>query len=134
MGDNVIEVRGPLFDGEAEKLLEEAVKTAQNQIANEALVQFQDLLDEHIRHNGGVYTGFVQKVDDGPDKVVNDGWGETNDLPYGLWLEGIGSRNAPVTVFEGYHSLEEAYLETEKFVDEITETVVNAYVDRINNG
>lgn len=131
---NEITTSGPLFDGIAEKLLEDMAKKIQNAVANEALVQFGDNLDEHIRHNGGVYTSFVEKSEEGPDVVVNDGWGETNDLPYGLWLEGIGSRNSPVTVFEGYHSLEDAYAATEEQVDEISQVVVDTYLEQINHG
>lgn len=134
MSDNVIEVSGPLFNGEAAGLMDEMCRQIQQEVAQVAYDEWTAGLDDSIRHNGHVYTDFAQVKEDGPDMVVNDGYGETNELPYGLWLEGTGSRNSPVTVFEGYHALEDAYAVTEQRVDDITEQVVSEYVDRVNNG
>lgn len=128
-----ISFSGPVFDGTAEELLKEMAEKIQETLAGRALTQWEENMDEHFRDNGGVYTGYAQVKNDGPDVVVNDGWGDTNELPYGLWLEGVGSRNAPVTVFEGYHSLEDAYTTIESQVEEVSQVVVDAYVDLINN-
>ena len=123
---------GPMFDGDAEQLLGEMVKQIQQEVASVAYDEWTAGMDDHFKHNGGVYTGFAQKKDEDADVVVNDGWGETNELPYGLWLEGIGSRNAPVTRFEGYHSLRDAYEVTEARVEDIGDEVASEYVARIN--
>ena len=49
------------------------------------------------------------------------------------WLEGIGSRNSPVTRFPGYHALREAYVVTDRAVPDIAQPRIDALIDRINN-
>jgi len=101
-------------------------------VADQAFTEWTANMEEHIRHSGPVYQTYAQNVVQGLDRVVNDGWSETNDLPYGPWLEGVGSRNSPVTIFPGYHSLEDAYTTTDEQVDELAEPIVDEYVEKIN--
>lgn len=128
-----IQTSGIFFEGLGD-LFEQMSNEIRDAVAGFAEDTFKENLDSHIRHNGGVYTGDIQNVVEDNDRVVNDGYGETNELPYGLWLEGIGRRNSPVTVFEGYHSMEDTVAATEDEEPNIATEIVYEYVDRINNG
>ncbi len=79
-----------------------------------------------------VQQSFVNIARRDPDLVVNDGWPESH-LPYGPWLEGIGSRNSPVTRFPGYFSLKRAADMVRRDTDGITAPIVDKYVREANS-
>ena len=128
-----VTLSGPLFDGRAAAWTKDAVTALRREVAEHALDAWQEGMDASFRVNGHVYESFAHTVDDGPDTLVNDGWSVTNDLPYGPWLEGVGSRNFPVTRFPGYHALRNAYVITDRAVPDIAQPRIDALVDRINN-
>lgn len=128
-----ISYSGPLFDGSAPGLLEQMVRGIRDTVADQAFVEWEANMEEHIRHSGPVYQSYAQVKDEGDDRVVNDGWEDTNELPYGPWLEGVGSRNSPVTVFPGYFSLRDAFEATRDRVPDLAEPVVDEYVEKIND-
>lgn len=130
MGDVVLS--GPVFDGRAAEWTGEAVARIGREVADYAHEVWDARMDATFRVNGHVYQSMAQVKDDGGDTVVNDGYGETNDLPYGLWLEGLGSRNSPVTRFPGYHNLRAAYVAADKAVPDVAEPRISDLVDRIN--
>lgn len=128
-----IEFSGPLFDGRAETLLEEMVGAIRRTVGDQALVEWEANMESHIRHSGPVYQTYAQVKDEGDATLVNDGWDDTNTLPYGPWLEGVGSRNAPVTVFPGYFSLRDAFETTTAQAEALAAPVVDEYVEKIND-
>jgi hypothetical protein len=121
---------GPLFD--EPELLDQMTKAIQDTVGDDLFVKWESLLEENIRHSGPIYQSFIQVKDTPDGAVVNDGWEENNELPYGPWLEGVGSRNSPVTRFPGYFSLRDAGDETEEQLQEIAQPVVDEYLERIN--
>lgn len=127
-----VRLSGPIFDGRADNWTRDAVDRIRRDVAEHAHDAWSEGLDASIRVNGHVYTSFTHVVDDGRDTLVNDGYGSTNDLPYGPWLEGIGSRNFPVTRFPGYHALREAFVVTDRAVPDIAQPRIDALVTRIN--
>lgn len=124
---------GPLFDNRADELLAEMCVEIQTTVGDQAFVEFETNLELNIKHSGPIYQSFVQVTDLDGARVVNDGYGQTNDLQYGLWLEGIGSRNYPVTKFRGYHALRDAFESTATQAEELAAPIIEEYVDRINN-
>jgi hypothetical protein len=124
---------GPLFDGRAADWTRDALKQIQDATADYAHATWDAGMEATFRINGHVYQSFARVTADGTDAVVNDGYGETNNLPYGLWLEGVGSRNSPVTRFPGYHNLRQAYVATDRAVPDIAAPHIDALVDRINH-
>jgi hypothetical protein len=130
-----IEVRfdGPMFDGRAATQLTEMCKGIQETVAKAAEDTWQSLMDASFRHPTGAYQSHVNIARDGSDLVVNDGWPDSR-LEYGPWLEGVGSRNSPVTRFPGYHALSRAAAETERSIPALTETVVDRHIEEINRG
>lgn len=128
-----VTMSGPVFDGRGDDLIDRMCTDIQTTVGDQAFVEFETNLELNIKHSGPIYQSFVQVSDLDGARVVNDGYGQTNDLQYGLWLEGIGSRNFPVTSFRGYHALRDAFESTEAQVEELAEPIIEEYVDRINN-
>ena len=131
MADDVI-LTGPLFDGRADEWTHAAVAGIRHDTAEHALDAWLEGMDATFRINGHVYESFAHVVDGDPETLVNDGYGVTNNLPYGLWLEGLGSRNSPVTRFPGYRNLRNAYDITDRAVPDIAAPRIDALTDRIN--
>jgi hypothetical protein len=124
---------GPMFDGRAVVQLAEMCKDVQETVAKAAEDTWQSLMDASFRHPTGAYQSHVNIARDGSDLVVNDGWPDSQ-LEYGPWLEGVGSRNSPVTRFPGYHALSRAAAETERNIPALTETVVDRHIEEIDRG
>lgn len=81
-----------------------AVDDVGREVALDATRNWNLLLESRIRINQYRYmSGNRIEPRDG-SWVVHDDIAK----PYGPWLEGVGSRNAPVTRFEGYHALRDA--------------------------
>lgn len=126
-----IHVSGPLFDGRAEHAMVELVKDIRKDVADHAEAVWQEKMTGSFRHSTGRYQSFVNIAEREKNLVVNDGWPESR-LPYGLWLEGIGSRNSPVTRFPGYFALKRAYEEVKSQVEQIAQPAVDKRVAEAN--
>lgn len=121
-------VQGGLFDGGWEAGLDGLVVDLVGAVSDTALEQWRANLDRSIKVNRQRYVGEtrVTRVDDG-HATVNDG-----TSVYGPWLEGQGSRNSPVTRFEGYDSAREAAEKVSATVDEVGAPVVVKFVEAMN--
>lgn len=128
-----VTLHGPVFDGRAADWSDRMVRDMRRTVADQALVEWETDLEASIRHSTPVYQLYPHVVEHDLDTVVNDGWGVTNDLPYGPWLEGVGSRNAPVTRFPGYHALRSAFESVKGQVHDLCEPVAEQYVERVNH-
>lgn len=124
---------GPAFDGRATDWLDKTLHDMERTVADHALVEWEADLEAAIRHSTPRYQLFLHVVDRDFDHVVNDGWGDTNDLPYGPWLEGVGSRNSPVTRFPGYHALRGAFESVKGQVADLCAPVAEEWVTRVNH-
>ncbi|MEV7470269.1 hypothetical protein AB0O20_27750 [Streptomyces kronopolitis] len=93
-----IVVRGPLFDGRAARAIQQATDDARDGIAEFAEEHVLALTGQYFRHPTGYYESQVTTTRVAADvAMVHD-----QGVVYGPWLEGVGSRNAPVTRFAGY--------------------------------
>lgn len=126
-----VTTQGPLFD-DAQDIIDAYIGKAERVLGERALDLVEANLQDSIRVNHGVYTSHIRMTQQDVGQVVDDGWGETNELPYGKWLEGIGSRNAPVTRFEGYHSFQRAAETLEEEKDQIAADVLDKYIGELN--
>lgn len=106
-----VDVSGPFFDGRADDAVEELCIDIRSDLATQGLVGVMSVLAAPhpvgIRERTPFYeTRLNISGDPTSDKtvVVND-----DDVIYGPWLEGIGSRNWPVTRFKGYAAFRKAY-------------------------
>lgn len=121
-------VQGGLFDGGWEAGMSELVVDLVGAVGDTVLDTWVEQLDKNIRVNQHRYTSTVRatRVDEST-VLVNDG-----TSVYGPWLEGQGSRNAPVTRFKGYGSAREATELVAAKVDEVAAPVVLRFVEAQN--
>jgi len=90
---------GPVFDGEAEAILDRYSQAAREKIAQEGISRIHFHLGEVLRHDTGRYEAAIHAEPQVDDIVITD-----TPVVYGPWLEGTGSRNFPKTRFRGYHT------------------------------
>lgn len=99
MADEVkVTVSGPLFDGRAQAAVARYVDDTRDTLAARAEDMVLAELGMVLRHPTGYYEGEIttDRVTPDTDRVSDGG------VVYGPWLEGVGSRNSPVTRFAGY--------------------------------
>lgn len=133
-GGVTTEVHGPIFDVRAERYADNLLTEAKQEIGDLALWRWQMNLEGSLQNPTGRYQSELHTVKRDQDVVVNDGWGETNMLPYGPWLEGVGSRNAPVTRFPGYFALRRAAAWTRTQVASYVAPIAEKWTRRMNDG
>ncbi|WP_318205389.1 hypothetical protein [Streptomyces sp. SCL15-4] len=93
-----IDFRGPLFDGRAERAIEDACTDARDDVADFAQEHALGLMRASFRNPTGYYESRVTTTRVSSEvALVHD-----QGVVYGPWLEGVGSRNSPVTRFPGY--------------------------------
>lgn len=127
-----LEFKGPIFDGRAEEAMRHLVSDVQSEVAKRAEDTWQSYMDASFRtQSPNGYQSHVNIAKRDKDLVVNDGWPESG-LKYGPWLEGVGSRNSPVTRFPGYFALRRAFVQVSGEVGEITKPIVDKYVAEAN--
>ena len=127
-----VEFSGPMFDGRAAEAMRKLAEEAQKTVAAYAEDTWRAFMDASFRtQSPGGYQSHVNVARRDKDLVVNDGWPDSG-LQYGPWLEGVGSRNSPVTRFPGYFALRRAAVKVEGEVPEVTRPIVDKYVAEAN--
>jgi hypothetical protein len=126
-----IKFSGAVFDGRAADDIERMAAEVQSEIAKRAEQQWQQNMTGSFRHATGRYQSHVNIARRDKDLVVNDGW-PTSRLQYGPWLEGVGSRNSPVTRFPGYFALRRAAEKIRAEVPAIAAPIVDKWVREAN--
>lgn len=127
-----VEFHGPLFDGRAAEAMRRLAEESQERVAAYAEDTWRAFMDASFRtQSPGGYQSHVNIARRDKNLVVNDGWPESG-LPYGPWLEGIGSRNSPVTKFPGYFALRRTVVKVNGEIGEVTRPVVEKYVREAN--
>jgi hypothetical protein len=127
MAENTVTVSGPLFDGIAEHEVAEFLSDAVDQVSQQAQAEWMFNLDTSIKHPTPYYETQINIRQESPDtKVVND-----RGVIYGWWLEGIGSRNSPVTRFKGYFARRKAIVQVEGKKPALLERLLQPYLERM---
>lgn len=93
------ESRGHIARGTAPRHVGRAMDNIGKEVAQYARTQVDRRLNQVLRTQTPYYRTRIQVVRSGGDWEVND-----SGVIYGPWLEGTGSRNAPVTRFKGYRT------------------------------
>lgn len=88
------DVRGPISDGRAVRVLNSYVNHLERRLADEGLEILRGEMHRVFRNPTGYYESRCKVVD---GNTITD-----SRVVYGPWLAGIGSRNYPVTKFKGY--------------------------------
>lgn len=92
---------GPIKSGQIHRHVRDYEKDVAEELGEEAEGTWLNFLDSRIRHQTPYYTTRIATKRIAWNKYkVHD-----NGIVYGHWLEGTGSKNAPVTIFPGYWSM-----------------------------
>lgn len=129
MSGNVeVIANGPLFDGRAPLLADRFLVEAMAVIAEAAEETVDRNLAASIRHPSDppYYQSQINVARRDLDLVVND-----NDVIYGPWLEGVGSRNK-TTRFKGYTSFRRAQQEIDQKVDILVYPTLARFITEVN--
>lgn len=121
-----VRAHGPVFDGRADQELHRAAKQIEEDVGHAAYAEWESFLNAQIRHPTPYYETQITTQREAGHVVVHD-----RGIIYGFWLEGIGSRNSPVTRFRGYHSRNKAVHSIEPRVKEIAERTLRPYLARM---
>lgn len=92
-----VDLDGPLFDGRAPRALDDIAEAVGDAVADQGFKDIHFTLARVLRHPTGYYQSQIRDRAIGSAHVLYD-----SRVIYGPWLEGTGSRNAPVTRFTGY--------------------------------
>lgn len=125
MSDFRIDVssRGPIFDGRARALANAYVNRLERNLAEEGVTIVREELQKVLQHPTGYYESRIT-VERGT--VITDG-----GVVYGPWLAGVGSRNFPVTRFQGYPHWIRARLRLRERKQGVAERLLRQYVGRM---
>lgn len=125
MANNIyltVEKLGPTIEGMAEPLIDLMMEGALAEVASYTKHEVSMELVQVLQHPTGYYESKIQaEPRDIGQWSIND-----SNVIYGPWLEGIGSRNAPVTRFPGYHT----FRRVQGRMSQKTTAIVQAWVTR----
>lgn len=115
--------RGALVEGRAPAHVRRAVDDIEHEVARYGKDQVQQRLDVVLKTQTPYYRTRIAVTRAGGDWEVTD-----QGVVYGPWLEGVGSRNSPVTRFKGYATFRRVAGQVEGNADRIAERVLRPYL------
>jgi hypothetical protein len=124
-----VDTSGPLWDGRADKALDDFLEEAVWEITKEGRGDLGVRFITHFKKPTGNYESHVEA-----QHLDNHGWIHDNMIIYGPWLEGVGSRNYPVTKFKGYWSFKTVAAELQDKAVPIAERVLPRFLARMGGG
>jgi hypothetical protein len=96
-----MELNGPLFDGIAARVARDMARDVEQALADQGQNMVLGRLIQVIRKPTPYYWTRIEQINRrGGTEVTGE------SVIYHWWLEGVGSRNFPVTRFKGYRSFE----------------------------
>jgi len=115
-----ITMTGPWFDGRAERAMEDACDDARDDIAAYGEERVLMGTSASFKTRTPYYETRIETTRVSSEaNLVHD-----NGVIYGPWLEGVGSRNYPVTRFKGYHHWRLAKQAVESHGPDVAEAAV----------
>lgn len=123
-----MKVKGPLFDGSAERILENAIEHGVDELAQHGLDLVQSRLGQVLRHPTGRYQSrvVVDRAAGSDAFVITDG-----GVVYGPWLEGESGRNTR-SRFKGYQTFRRTREALERQAAEIAGPVILRDAQKLN--
>lgn len=119
---------GPLFDGRAQVIMERSVRDMEEHLASVGADMVRAQLMRVLRKQTPYYRLQITTQEHPGNHVVTD-----QDVVYGPWLEGTGSRNK-TTRFKGYATFRRITQKLNQEKVRILQPYVDRMVDRINHG
>lgn len=120
-----VEFSGPLFDGTAERLLQQGADEAEHSVAVELQTTIRSTLARSARKRTGFYESRVRLESSRGDTTVTD-----RGVVYADWLQGTSRRNAS-TGFKGYRHVTRAVAVVDPKAAQIAERALGPFIDRM---
>jgi hypothetical protein len=121
-----VEISGPLFDGRAEREIEDACREVNTEVANKVISAVRTRLGLVLKNPTGNYESHIRTERQQDDMQVND-----SGIVYGPWLEGVSSRNQS-TRFKGYATFRIVYQQESSKAGGIATSIVARHVGKMN--
>ncbi len=122
-----VEKSGPVFDGRAQRQLDNACDAAEQRIATLGASMIRTELHAVLKQETPYYRLQNEARPDPPGWKIWD-----RDVIYGPWLEGTGSRNHPVTRFRGYSTYRRMFQVIDRRAGVIAEYTVREFLPGMN--
>lgn len=122
-----IKLSGPLVLGRGTEIVDDLVEDLTRELAQQGLAEVHQVLNTRIQNPTPYYETQVTLERQGPAlwRVHDRG------VIYGRWLEGIGSRNYPVTSFRGYKAFRTGWVVIVFTGDQLAANVAQRYTPRL---
>jgi hypothetical protein len=122
-----VNASGPMFDGRAQRAAAQYCDQANYAVATRAEDMVRERLGTVLQHPTGYYLSHIRV-----ERSSRGGY-EVNDggIIYGPWLEGTGSRNAPVTRFRGYSTFRRTKALIDRQAHGIAQRLLRRHVGRM---
>lgn len=121
-----MELSGPLFDGVAATVVRDMVRDVEQALADQGQNMVLGRLIQVIRKPTPYYWTQIEQINRrGGIEVTGE------SVIYHWWLEGVGSRNFPVTRFRGYRSFEITARALDARAESVAEPVVRAHMPKL---
>lgn len=117
---------GPIFDGRADLAVSDFIEEAEQAIGDMGVTVIRSELDRVLKRQTGYYRSRIEAEPRMGDVVLHD-----NKVIYGWWLEGVGSRNSPVTRFKGYATFRRMKQVIQARAKQTAESVLPKYLRRM---
>lgn len=117
---------GPVFDGRAAQAQRDAADASERQLAIIGASMVRTNLNAVLKTQTPYYRMRVEAKQEAPGWKITD-----QGVIYGFWLEGIGSRNAPVTRFRGYATFRRTTQAIQARAQAIGSDVVARFIGRM---
>jgi hypothetical protein len=121
-----VTVSGPAFNGQSAAAAKRMCEHIEMTVAKDGKKLVSANLAVSIRQRTPIYETRIRVQKKADATEVND-----SGMVYGPWLEGTGSRNAPVTKFKGYASFRRACTVLQALAPGIADKIVALYVGRM---
>lgn len=121
-----MELSGPLFNGIAATVVRDMVRDVEQALADQGQNMVLGRLIQVIRKPTPYYWTQIEQINRrGGIEVTGE------SVIYHWWLEGVGSRNFPVTRFKGYRSFEITARALDARAESVAEPVVRAHLPKL---
>lgn len=124
-----VEFKGPFFDSaEWDGYMRQFMEDMTMDVADQGTRELRTSMFSTFKVPTGWYERTVKAspLSFGASKIDGEG------TVYAWWLEGIGSRNAPVTRFPGYHLFLKETAKLNRGILKYVENDLRRFVDRVN--
>lgn len=122
-----ITTKGPIFDGQAVKVIGQYIQAATEEVADEGVDLVRQRLGSVLKRPTGFYRSRITTDRASKDRViVTDG-----GVVYGPWLEGTGSRNS-TSRFKGYRTFRQTVQALDARAEALAEASLSPYMRRLS--